>query len=1154
MKKNVLQKCKFFYYHELTPLFRIMRITFFLVFVFVFQLVASNAEGQNAKVHISKSVLPLQELIKEIEKQTDYLFVFSDTEINLSEKVKVNARNKPVKEVLNQVFGNTPVVYEFADNYISLRVLKKGEKEEIILQQAKKQITGTVTDERGEPVIGANVVVKGTIIGAVTDLDGRFTISDVPQDAILQVSYIGYITKEVSVGNQTKFNITIQESIGALDEVIVVGYGTMKKAVITGATAHVSGENVLKQNRTNVMAALQGQASGVNISQSSGMPGEDYKVVIRGMGTINSYSPLYVIDGVPGGSISSINPSDIESIDVLKDAASAAIYGSRAANGVILITTRQGSEGKTVLSYDGFIGFQNVTKKPKLANALQYMELIDESRVGSGLSPYKWEERIPAQYQSIMNGSWQGTDWFEEIINKNAPVQSHSIRATGGNKMSHFMVGGSYSKQEGLLGNPVPLKNERYTVRVNSTHVAFKKGDLEVLKIGENFSFSYRENQGIGIGDQYSNDIRNVLTVTPLLPMYNSKGDMYLEADKVADKWNHYSPAGNPVATMVYTRGNDISKRFNMHFNAFIELQPIKNLIYKSIFGYEFSSGAGRRYQPTINIASDIRLVDNVQQSANSQHGWTWENTISYSTIFDNSHNMNFLLGTSLEKSGIGQSMSANNRTSTFPGLWDYAWLSNTAATTVNTTVSGSPYELSMMQSFFGRVNYNYQEKYLATLTLRADGSSTFARGNRWGVFPSASAGWVISNEPFMESASSIVQSLKIRGSWGQNGNNRVSNFQYLGTFSQSKHYYFGDTKTDRTTGAYKDVVPNPDIKWETSEQLNLGVDAYFLKRRLAVAFDWYTKKTKDWLLRAPILESIGTGAPYVNGGDIKNTGVELGLNWNDRINKDFQYGVNVNFTYNKNKVTRIANDEGIINGSSGVLMATTDIINRVQEGYPIGYFYGFKTAGIFQTPAEVEAAKAKLSGAQPGDVIFVDRNNDGTIDNDDKTMIGKPMPDYMTGLGFNIAYKGFDFAVSATGAFGHQVMKTYRRWADRPEENFTLDAYDRWTGPGSTNRVPRLTYNPHPNRNYISDLYIENADYVKIQNITLGYDFAKLFTGHSFSQIRLYMTAQNFFTITGYSGLDPEVGYGQTSWASGIDIGFYPSPKSFIVGLNVKF
>ena len=1137
--------------------FRIMKLCVIFFVLSVNVVFASYSYAQKTLLSLAMNDKKMAEVLDVIEAQTEFRFYYNSRIVDTQSKVTVNVQNADVLAVLDQLFTSTNIGYKVIDKDVILverDVAINRSTQLIAVPQQGIIITGTVFDDTGEPLPGVTVMIKGTMIGTTTNVNGSYSINVSGNDAILVFSYIGFNTQEIVVGNRQIINVLITEDVTQLQEIVVIGYGVQRKALVTGATVHISGESVLNQNRTDILGALQGQTPGVAITQNSGMVGQGYDVIIRGMGTINSYSPLYVIDGIPGGSLSIINTSDIESIDVLKDAASAAIYGARAANGVVLVTTRQGTEGKTILSYDGYIGFQNVTKKPKLANALQYMELNDESRVGSGLTPYNWEQRIPAQYQSIINKSWKGTDWYEEIINSNAPVQNHAFNASGGNNISRFTMGASYSKQEGVLGKPVPLKDERYTVRINSSHIAFRKGNLEVLKIGENLSFTSRESQGIGIGDQYSNDIRNVLTVTPLLPMYNNNGDMYLEADKTADNWTHYGPAGNPVATMVYTRGNDISKRFNLRFNAFLEFQPIKNLIYKSLFGYDFSSNAGRRYQPTINVASDIRLVDNVQQSANSQHGWTWENTISYSTIFDSTHNMDFLLGTSLEKSGIGQSMSANNRTSSFPGLWDYAWLSNTAATTVNTSVSGSPYELSMMQSFFGRVNYSYNEKYLATLILRTDGSSTFARGNRWGFFPSISAGWIVSNEPFMDSASSIIQFLKIRGSWGQNGNNRVSNFQYLGTFNQNKHYYFGDTKTAQSIGAYKDVVPNPDIKWETSEQLNLGLDAQFLKRRLGVTFDWYNKITKDWLLRAPILASIGTGAPYVNGGDIKNTGVELGMNWNDRINRDFQYGVNFNFTYNKNEVTRIANDEGIINGSSGVLMATTDIINRVQEGYPIGYFYGYKTAGIFQTQDEVAAATAKLSGAQPGDVIFVDRNSDNTIDDADKTMIGKPRPDFITGLSFNVAYKGFDLAVSASGAFGHQIMKTYRRWADRPEENYTLDAFDRWTGPGSTNRVPRLTFNPHPNRNYISDLYIENADYVKIQNITLGYDFARILSSQVFSQLRLYMTAQNFFTITGYSGLDPEVGYGQTGWASGIDIGYYPSPKTFIVGLNVKF
>ncbi|GAP68263.1 TonB-linked outer membrane protein, SusC/RagA family [Bacteroidales bacterium 6E] len=1140
----------------LTKTWRIMRLSVFFIFVMAVQSWALDSYSQVTRLSLNLKDARVIDVLGEIEEKTEFYFLFNQKLVDVERKVDIEVRQQKVEDILSELFAGTNVNRLVMNRQIVLTTAQPGSEEyneqAALLQQG--QVTGRVTDRNGAPLPGVTVVIKGTTNGTITNTDGTYSISNLPPNATLLFTFVGMRAQEVVVGDRTSINVSMAEETIGIEEVVAVGYGTMKKAVITGATAHLSGETVVNQNRTDVLNALQGHLPGVSISQNSGMPGSGYNVVIRGMGTINSYNPLYVIDGVPGGNISNINPSDIQSIDVLKDAASAAIYGSRAANGVILVTTRQGGEGKTVLSYNGYVGFQNVQKKPELANAKQYMELNDESRIGSGLTPYNWAERIPAQYQSIMNGTWTGSNWFEESINANAPIQNHAINASGGNSNSRFTMGASYSKQEGVLGNPVPLKDERYTVRVNSSHVAIRKGDLEVLKIGENLSFSYRENQGIGIGDQYSNDIRNMLTVTPLLPMYNSQGGLYLEADKVADKWNHYGPAGNPIATMVYVRGNDLSKGFNLRFNAFMEVQPIKNLVYKSMFGYDFRSGAGRSYQPTINVASDIRLIDNVRQAANSQHGWTWENTVSYSTIFDSDHNVDFLLGTSLEKSGMGQTMSANNRTSSFPGLWDYAWLSNTAATTVNTTVSGAPYELLMMQSFFGRVNYNFSEKYLATVIMRADGSSTFARGNRWGYFPSVSAGWIVSNESFMESASSVLEYLKLRASWGQNGNNRVSNFQYVGTFSQNKHYYFGDTKTVRTTGAYKDVIPNPNIKWETSEQLNIGLDAQFLSRRLSVALDWYKKTTKDWLVQAPILASIGTGAPYINGGSIKNTGVELGLNWNDNKSRDFRYNVNFNATYNKNEVTHIANTEGIINGESGVLMATTDLINRVQVGFPIGYFYGYETAGIFQTQQEVDATQAKLSNAQPGDVIFVDRNDDKKIDNLDKTMIGNPNPDFTTGLSFNAYYKGFNLGVTTTGAFGHQVIKTYRRWADRPEENFTLDAYDRWTGPGSTNKVPRLTFNPHPNRNYISDLYIENADYVKIQNITLGYDFAPLLPALKFSQIQLYMSAQNFFTITGYSGLDPEVGYGEESWDSGIDIGYYPSAKTFLIGLNVEF
>jgi TonB-linked SusC/RagA family outer membrane protein len=1131
-----------------------MRIGILLFLFYGGCLLANTTYSQSTKVTIKGNNIQLEKLLNEIEKQTDYLFIYSKANIDVSRRISINVTDKSVEEILDQVLDESPIQYLVEGTHIVLSP-KKLLGQLPGSQQSSIVITGVIVDERGEALIGANVIEKGVAgNGAITDMDGRFSLTVSP-GAVLEVSYIGYLPQEIKIVSGTSnYRIAMIEDSRSLEEVVVVGYGVQKKKLVTGATVQVSGDDVLNQSRTEILGALQGQTPGVNITQSSGMPGEEFKVVIRGMGTINNAAPLYVIDGIPGGNITGLNPSDIESIDVLKDAASAAIYGARAANGVILVTTRQGAEGKIMLSYDGYLGFQNLVKKPQLANAQQYIELINESRANDGIAAFDWPNLIPVQYPLIQNGSWNGTNWFEEIENPNAPVQNHAFNVIGGNTTSKFTTGISYSNQEGVLGSPVPLKNERYNFRINSSHVAYKVDNLDVIKIGENLSFSFRESQGIGIGDYYSNDIHNVLTINPLLPIYNSKGDFYLHEDKLADNWTYDGSVGNPVAQMVVQRGKNLNKNYNLRTNAFLEIQPVKDLKFRSVFGFNFSAGIGRRYRPYARFSSNSEQLDDVYQSANTGHSWAWENTLSYTYVFNNTHTVDLLAGTSMEKSGMGQRMDATNRTSLFPGLWDYAWLSNTGPTSSSTVLNGTPLDEERLQSFFGRVNYNYKEKYMLTLIMRSDGSSTFARGHRWGYFPSVSAGWVLTSESFLESVQSWMDFFKLRGSWGQNGNNRVENFQYVETFSQNKYYYFGNDKSTRYTGAYKDVVANPDISWETSEQLNLGFDARFLNSRLGVTFDWYNKMTKDWLLRAPILASIGTGAPFINGGDIRNTGVELGLNWNERIKKDLRYSVNFNLAYNKNEVTRIANAEGIIHGAANALFNATDEMNRVEVGYPIGYFWGYKTAGIFQNEQQIANTEAKLNNTKPGDVIFVDLNGDNVISPADKTMLGDPTPDMTAGLSFNVGYKGFDLAVTTSGAFGHQIIKSYRRWADRPMENYTTDIYERWHGEGTSNKVPRLTWGPHPNRQYISDLYIENADYVKIQNITLGYDFKQLLSSMPLSQARLYVTAQNFFTIADYSGLDPEVGYGNESWASGVDLGFFPRPKTFIIGINLKF
>ncbi|MCD7916718.1 MAG: TonB-dependent receptor, partial [Tannerellaceae bacterium] len=1001
---------------------------------------------------------------------------------------------------------------------------------------------------------------KGTTNGTVTDFDGNFELT-VPEGAVLDFSYIGYISQEITVSaGRTEYNVVLREDSQALDEVVVIGYGVQKKKLITGATVQVKGDEIQKLSTTSVLGALQSQTPGVNITQSSGMPGEGFKVTVRGLGTVGNYSPLYVIDGIAGGDINALNPADIESIDVLKDAASAAIYGARAANGVILVTTKQGKAGKMQISYDGYVGFQNVYKMPSLLTASEYMMIQNEIAWNDGLELYDWATLMPDIYQQVQNG-WKGTNWLEEMRNKNAPVQNHSINLTGGSEQSKFSLGFSYTSQEGILGKPVQPNYERYTARINSEHILLKGNNRDIITIGQNLNYTYSEKSGIGIGNIYWNDIHNALVAIPIMPAYNSEGEYYATADKEASGLqNFWAEEANPIALMDYERGQNKSKNYALNANAYITIEPVKDLRFKSTFGYRMNSWSYRSYTPTYNLSStSINSSDAVQQSLGSQYSWTWENTLAY-TFEVNNHSFDAVIGQSLEKWGMGEGIEATNINSIFNDF-EHAWLSNTQGVVIGSTViEGYPSSEGSLASFFGRINYNYKETYMASVVLRADGSSNFARGNRWGYFPSVSAGWVMTNEPFMESVTNWMDFFKIRASWGQNGNCDINPFQYLATvsFDDTAGYLFGTQPTGNlSTGGYGDILPNTDVTWETSEQLDLGFDARFLSGRLGVAFDWYKKTTKDWLVVAPQLASYGTGAPYINGGDVQNKGVEIALNWNDHVS-DFTYGINLNLTQNKNEVTRIANGEGIIHGPENVLSQGTTEMYRAEVGYPIGYFWGYKTAGIFQNQAQIDEYRAAgntvLDGAEPGDVIWVDTNGDGIITDDDKVMIGNPHPKVTMGLGLNFGYKGFDLSITATGAFGHQIAKSYRSFADSKLQNYTTEIFGRWHGEGTSNKLPRLTSGNHSNWQNISDLYIENADYVKMQNITIGYDFKNLFPQMPLEQARLYFTAQNLFTITGYSGMDPEIGYSPDDWASGIDLGFYPSPRTFLVGVNLKF
>ena len=1022
---------------------------------------------------------------------------------------------------------------------------------------AQKRVTGVVNDSQNLPVPGVTIMEKGTTNGVISDANGNFSLEVAGDASVLVFSFVGMQTQEVTVGAQTRLTVNMKEMVSDLDEVVVIGYGVQKKKLITGANLSVNADELQRQNATEALDAIQTVSPGVNITQSSGMPGQGFKVNIRGLGTIGNSAPLYVIDGVAGGDINNLNPSDIESIDVLKDAASAAIYGARAANGVILVTTKGGRKGRTQVTYDGFYGVQDAVKMPKLLTAKQFMEIYNEERVVSGKAPIDFASVIPGIYQDVQNG-WKGTDWMEEIRNKNAPTQNHSINITGGSAQSVFALGFSYSSQEGIFGKPVEPNHDRYTFRINSDHVIYENNGLEIIKVGETLNFSYRERSGIAIGGMYYNDIRNMLTGNPLVPVYNAQGEYFSRPDLQASGLESLSSRiYNPLAQMALNRGMNETQNYDINSNAYLQIQPIRDLIFKSSYGYKMFANAYRSYQPAYNLAGDVSLSPGrITQNAGSGHSWTFENTLNYKFKL-NEHKFDVLVGQSLEKWGLGSRVSATNANPTFIG-YKYAFIDNTDGLTSGvTSVGGGPHNQGALASFFGRVNYDFNEKYLLTLVMRADGSSNFAKGNRWGYFPSVSAGWVLTEEEFMAN-NGIFDFAKLRVSWGQNGNADIDPFQYLSLigFDRENNYTFGNDRNKMQLGGYPAVLANPDVTWETSEQINVGLDAYFLNSRLQTSFDYYVKTTKDWLVRPPIADVQGPRGAFVNGGDIENKGFELALRWNDNIG-GLTYGAQFNISKNENKVTKLGDNSGFIQSNGSIISQGTDPVWRVEVGYPVGYFHGYKTQGIFQNAQQIASWEHGFlqSNPQPGDVIFKDVTGENIVNAEDKTMIGNPHPDFRIGFGLNFAYKGFDLAISGKGAFGHQILTSYRSFADNEFHNYTTDILKRWHGEGTSNRIPRMTAGNGVNRINISEIYIEDGDYVKIQNVTLGYDFKNLLPKMPFGQARLYVAGRNLWTITKYSGMDPEVGYGDDQpFVSGIDLGFYPAPKTYMVGLNLKF
>ena len=1048
--------------------------------------------------------------------------------------------------------------------------------------QSDGKVRGTVTDTNGEPLIGATVMVKGTSTGAATDLDGNFALNANPGD-VLVVSYVGYLPSNVKVGNDGIVNIQLQENTNNLDDLVVVGYGTQKKKLVTGATFQVSGEQLASMNTSNALTAMQSTAPGVQITQSSTQPGKGFKVNIRGMGTINQSSPLLVIDGIVSGTandgLNGINPNDIESIDVLKDAASAAIYGARAANGVILVTTKQGKEGKVSITYDGFVGWSNPYRQPGSLNAQQYMQVINETNYNTYGTATNWSSLVPQSILDKINDGWQGEDWFDVYRNKNAFQQSHAISLAGGNDRSKFSISVNYSDQEGVLGRDNASDYKRYGGRINSEHVLVKGKDHNIITLGENLSYWYHSSHDLAEGNGYWNIMQPVYANSPLVPAFREDGTP-----------TNFSQDGAGWSSMIFSNPYEAfingsydslnrSRDFGVGATFYWIIEPIKNLKYRGQIntGYSASNyrSTSKPYSSSFTGASsNYGLKQNSYQGSSI----TFENTLSYVLPSFGNNNIDVLIGQSIEASNWATSMSmafsdsADNLNSLVLNGWDFTIPSNMANMTGYSGYDNP--RRGRMASFFGRANYNYDEKYLLTAIVRRDGSSNFARGHRWHTYPSVSAGWVLTNESFMEKVYNVMDFFKIRAGWGQNGNDDIEPFLYLSNigFSPTDYADYGykfnsgmipTVEGVYQTGAYAQNVPNENLTWETSEQLDFGFDARFLASRLAVTFDWYRKTTKDWLVNAPLNDILGYEKPaMINAGKVVNQGVELALSWNDNIGGDFLYHVNVSAAYNRNRVTELVTPSGKLGDDvSNALFQNSSYVALVEEGHPLGYFSGMSHSGIWQNQAQIDAARASgqavLDTAQPGDFIWDDYNNDGVITLDgDRHEIGDPNPDWTLGINLGFSWKGFDFSAAGSGAFGMQAMQCYRTsLLANQYTNYTSEILNRWHGEGTSNTVPRLVVGSENNQ-WVSTYYMQNADYFKLQNITIGYDFASQFKT-PFSQLRLYAQLQNLCTITKYTGVDPEIGSNGGnggSWVRGIDTGLYPSARSFVVGVTIKY
>ena len=1061
-----------------------------------------------------------------------------------------------------------------------------------ISQQAKK-VTGTVTDAKGEPLLGVNVVVKGTTNGTITDLDGKYSL-EVEPNSILVVSYIGYVSQQIPASGEV-VNVTLKEDTQNLDEVVVVGYGTQQKKDITGSVAVVDTKDLLASSGSSATQQLQGKAAGVYIGQS-GSPGSQSMVRIRGINTVNDNGPLYVIDGVStrNQDLSSLNPNDIESMQVLKDASSAAIYGAQAANGVILITTKKGTRsGQPKLTYDGYVGMQKTGKRYDVLNSTDRLNLEWDAKTnnyallgsdklpshvqfGTGVRPSIPNYLTQAgaggsqnidpsdyNYPGTTYAPFSDTNWWDEV-DRVAIIQNHQVGVSGGTEKGQYNLSANYFKQDGTV---IDSYYQRYQVRANTS---FNVRDW--LRVGENMTYAFTKDNGLNSSGAESNPYSWTYRASPYVPVYDIAGNF--AGSKFAGTGNFQNPVANQK------RNKDNYYTHNRVFgNLWAEADIIKGLTFRTNFGLDYTNGYSYRMDKKNPEFSETMGQNNFEEVSEYNYRWVWTNTLTYNKTFNDVHKLTVLLGTEAIRDGLGRKMTGRRYNYLYEDntdTWELNMGENNSQRITNSNYKG---EFALF-GIFGRVDYSYDNKYLLTGIVRRDGVSRFSENNRYGVFPSISAGWRISEESFMENTKDWLDDLKLRFGYGMTGNSevpRITNFAYeYRTFPKKTNYDINGMNSSTVVGYRLDKYGNEDTKWEATQMYNVGLDGTFLNGKFGAALEWYYKKTTDMLISAQYSALAGEPSkPYINFGDMKNTGVDFNFNYRDSKG-DWSWDFSLNLSHYKNEVVKIseADDASMWGGGTRI----SGNVTRTTKGHAISEFYGYKVNGFYENVDEVlalpplgqDVKNAEDAKAWVGKFKFADTDGNGKLDGNDRTFIGSPHPDLIAGLNATVTWKNWDLTAFFYSTIGNDLFNNTKYFTDfwLFEGNKSSRMRDLSWKPGADNSkavLPVLDYGDTYSGTNSSSYYVENASFLRLKNLVIGYTFPKeLMKKATISNLRIYVQAENLFTITGYDGLDPEYTNAEMKDVNddgvgadlkrGVDMGGWPSTRRFLFGVNFAF